>query len=158
MSEIVKAGSYIGRGYGTPELGESPEKHSEFYRVSVQIKGGEFDGRIVSRDFYFSGEAAKYSTESMRTLGCTFPGNDITNLEGFGTVDVPFTVVHKKYTNKEGVEKTYAEIGFINKPFGISEEARMDDAKKAAFKAKMLGTLAASAPKGNGTVTSKAPF
>lgn len=155
---IVAQGNYTGRGYGTPELGESPEKHSEFYRVSIQIKGGEFDGRVVSRDLYFSGDATPYSTEAMKTLGCKFPNNDITNTEGFGTVDVSFTVVHRKYTNKEGEEKTIAEIGFINKPFGISENARMDEAKKAAFRQKMLGTLAASAPKTQRAAGSKAPF
>lgn len=160
MSDIVAQGNYTFKGYGQPELGESPEKHTAFVHVAVQIVSeGEFHGRIVNRQYYFSEKATPHTVKALRLLGCTFPNNDITDFTGFGSTTAPGTVVHESY-EKDGETKTVAKIGFINEPFGVNPEARMDDAKKAAFKAKMMGTLAASAPKTNGTTaqTSKAPF
>jgi hypothetical protein len=161
MSDLIREGNYKGRGFGTPELGLTTEKKSEYLRVTVQIKGGEFDGRFVSRNYFFSEKALPYTLEALRLLGCTFPNNDITDYTGFGANDVDFTVKHEMSQPKDGSEpKPYAQIGFINKPFGISEEARMSDQQKAIFKQKMMGTLAATASKNGAptTQTSKAPF
>lgn len=158
--DIVSKGNYVGRGYGQPELGESPEKHTPFVRVALQIKGGEYDGRIVNRDLYFTEKATARTMESLKTCGCTFPGDDITDFTGFGSTDVNFTVEHESY-EKDGETKTVAKIGFINQAAGINTEAKMSEAQKAAFKSKMVGTVASmrGLQKGNGTVaTSKAPF
>lgn len=159
MSDIVSKGNYQGKGYGTPELGESPEKKTPFVHVAIKIEGGAFDGRIVGRDLYFSDKATPRTMESLRTLGCTFPGNVIDDYTGFGSTTVNFTVDHDTY-EKDGETKTKAVIGFINSAGGINSAARMDEAQKAAFRSKMMGTVAASAgPRSNGPVTtSKAPF
>jgi hypothetical protein len=156
--DLVSQGNYTGKGYGTPELGVSTTKKTEYVRVAIQIEGGEFNGRIVSRDLYFTEKTTARTLEGLKTLGCTFPGNDITDFTGFGSATVNFTVEHESY-EKDGEVKTVAKIGFINRSAGINPEARMDEAKKAAFKAKMLGTLASTAVKSNGpAATSKAPF
>jgi hypothetical protein len=158
--DIVSKGNYQGKGYGTPELGESPEKKTPFVRVAIQIEGGAFAGRIVSRDFYFSEKTTQRTMEALRTLGCTFPGNAIDDYTGFGSTTVNFTVEHESY-EKDGETKTVAKIGFVNSSAGINSAARMDEAQKAAFRAKMMGTVAASAgPKAvsNGPAASKAPF
>lgn len=158
---IVAAGNYTGKGYGVPELGESTEKKTPYVRVAIQIQGGEFDGRIVNRDLYFSEKATPRTMESLRTLGCTFPGNAIDDFTGYGSTTVNFTVEHESY-EKDGETKTVAKIGFINSTGGINAAAKMDDAQRAAFRAKMMGTVAASGGAKNGAtsqpVTSKAPF
>ncbi len=148
MSEIVKAGTYNGRGisadYGMSSTGK------DYVRVALKINGGEFDGRTVSRDLYLSEKATEHTVKALRALGCTFPGNDITNLESFGATEVSFTVEHENY-EKDGETRTVAKIGFINSlAGGIKPEAQMNAAQKAALKARLMGTLAATAPKGNG--------
>lgn len=156
---MIKIGTYSGKGVGI-EYGISPEKKSQFVKVTLQIQGGEFDSQLVSRDMYFSEKAVGRTLESLRALGCTFPGNDITNTEGFGKSVVTFTVIHESYVNAEGQDRTVARIGFINSGNGIKPELVMNDQQKAAFKAAMLGTVAAGKPAtavGNGTV-GKAPF
>lgn len=159
-ADIVAKGNYAGKGFGVPELGESTEKKTPYVRVAVQIQGGEFDGRIVNRDLYFSEKATPRTMESLRILGCTFPGNAIDDFTGYGSTTVNFTVDHETY-EKDGETKTIAKIGFINSAGGINAAARMDEAQKAAFRAKMMGTVAASAgtqkQTANGPV-SKAPF
>jgi hypothetical protein len=165
--DIVKIGTYTGKG-ATAEFGVSPEKKTELVRVTLQVSGGEFDGRLVSRDLYFSEKATKYTLAALRALGCKFPGNDITNLDGFGSTSVSFTVEHESYDVKDesgtptGEQRTVAKVGFINGSNGIKPELVMDAAKKAAFKAKMMGTIAATAaPGGNGAApvpTGKVPF
>lgn len=158
--EIVSKGNYTGKGFGVPELGESTEKHTPYVRVAIQIQGGEFDGRIVNRDLYFSEKATPRTMESLRTLGCTFPGNAIDDFTGYGSTTVNFTVEHESY-EKDGETKTVAKIGFINSAGGINAAAKMDEAQKAAFRAKMMGTVAASGGKNGAPTTqstSKAPF
>jgi hypothetical protein len=161
MADLIAKGNYQGKGYGTPEPGISPEKKSKFVRVAIQIEGGEFNGRIVNRDFYFTEKARDRSIDALETLGCTFPGNDINDYTGFGSTTVNFTVEHESY-EKDGETKTVAKIGFVNRNAGINPEARMDEAAKAAFKAEMLGTLASRKGKAqatsNGPAASKAPF
>jgi hypothetical protein len=157
---MIKIGTYTGVGVGI-EYGVSQEKKTEFVKVTLQIKGGEFDSQLCSRDLYFSEKALARTLEALRALGCTFPGNDITNTEGFGGTTVTFTVEHETYTNADGHEKTFAKIGFINSGHGIKPELVMDAAKKAAFKARMAGTIASSKPVGatnSAPATGKAPF
>jgi hypothetical protein len=160
MADLISKGNYTGKGFGVPELGESTEKKTPFVRVAIQIQGGEFDGRIVNRDLYFSEKTTARTMEVLRNLGCTFPGNDITDFTGYGSTAVNFTVEHESY-EKDGETKTVAKIGFINSAGGINAAARMDEAQKAAFRAKMMGTVAASAgaqKTTNGPAASKAPF
>lgn len=159
MSEIVSQGNYVGRGFGQPELGESKEKHTPYVRVALKIQGGEFDGRIVNRDFYFTEKTTQRTMEALKTCGCTFPNDDITDFTGFGSTDVNFTVEHESY-DKDGETKTVAKIGFINQSGGINSESRMTEAQRSAFKTKMLGTVASMrGPKQNAQPAgSKAPF
>lgn len=151
MSEIVKQGQYLGKGISI-DLGEVPnDKKTPFARVALKITGGEFDGRVVSRDLFLSEKATEHSVKALRALGCTFPGNDITNYDGFGTTEVSFTVDHESY-EKDGETRTVAKIGFINSlAGGIKPEAQMNAAQKAALKARLMGTLAATAGKTNGS-------
>lgn len=149
MSDIVAQGKhYTGRGISI-DFGQTTEKKTDFARVAVKIIGGEFDGRVVSRDFYFTGGATEHSVKALKALGCTFPNNDITDVSGFGTRDVNFTVEHETY-EKDGETKTIAKIGFINEPPGIRPEAQMTQSQKAALKQRLMGTLAATAKPGNG--------
>jgi hypothetical protein len=160
MSDLIPKGNYSFKGYGVPELGSSPEKNTPFVHVAVQIVGGEYEGRIVARDLFFTEKTTQRTMDALKALGCTFPGNAIDDFTGYGSTTTTGTVEHETYT-KDGVEKTVAKIGFINNNFGVSAAARMDEAQKAAFRAKMMGTVAASAgPKAvsNGPAASKAPF
>ena len=161
MSEIVKQGTYHGKGISV-DLGEvQNDKKTPYARVALKIVGGEFDGRIVSRDLFLSEKATEHSVKALRALGCTFPGNDVTNFDGFGTTEVSFTVDHESY-DKDGETKTIAKVGFINSlAGGIKPEAQMNAAQKAALKARLMGTLAATAGKpanGTGSAGVKPPF
>jgi len=149
MSEIVRAGSYTGKGISA-DYGKSSKKNTDFVRVAIKIVGGEFDGRIVNRDLYFTENTQVRTLDALRALGCTFPGNDPTDTTGFGSTEVNFTVEHEKYTTTEGEEKTVAKIGFINAAVGIKPEARMSVADKAALKQRLMGVIAAGSKPGNG--------
>jgi hypothetical protein len=161
MSDLIPQGNYSFKGFGMPELGSSPEKNTPFVHVAVQIVGGAYDGRVVSRDLFFTEKTTQRTMEGLKALGCTFPGNNIDDFTGYGSTTTTGTVEHETYTPKDGGEpKTVAKIGFINSNFGVNAAARMDEAQKAAFRAKMMGTVAASGGVKNGVVaaTSKAPF
>lgn len=139
---MVPAKTFMFKGVSA-DLGVSPEKKTDYVSVVCQIVGGEYDGEQLVYKGYYTDKTKKRTIESLKYLGCTFPGNDPTNFEGLGTTTAPGVVEHETFTGDDGNERTYARIAWINNPVGgIAAEQRMDDAQKAAFKARMLGTVA----------------
>ncbi len=157
---MVPAGNYSAKAV-SGEFATSSKKGTEYVSVQFQIVGGQHDGQSVYWNGYFGEKSSKRTFESLKFCGCTFPGDDATNLDGLTTNTVPVVVEHDTYVNDSGEQKTRASVSWVNNPAGaIAPEQQMDAAKKAAFRAKMLGTVA-SLRTGNGTATvqtGKAPF
>lgn len=133
--------------------GTAKNKGTTFVRVSFQVVDGPEAGNYVTWDGYFTENTNERTIESLRHCGCTFPGNDITNLEGLTTNDVQVVVEHESYTIKEGEnagqEKTVARVAWVNSlgTYGVPEDQRLDDAGKKSFAARMKGLLMATGKK-----------
>ncbi len=137
------------------DFGESPEKKSTYVRVVFDITAGEFAGNTYQWDGWFSEKAIERTLQSLKYCGCTFPGNDITNLTGIDTNEVEIVLSHEDYTDKEGNQRTAVKVAFVNGGArGVNPDQLLDTAKKAAFRAKMLGTVANLNQK-SGTVNGK---
>lgn len=142
---MVPIGFYRARALkDSADFGNSTEKGTPFVRIDFEIADGEHKGQVLPWDGYFTGEALARTIESMQSCGCTFPDNDITNLEGLGSNEVRIEVEHQTYTNKNSEQKTFARVAWVNSlTRGINPEAKMDEANKAAFKQRMMGQLIA---------------
>jgi hypothetical protein len=129
--------------------GKSKEKGTDFVRINFKILDGEFAGRIVVWDGYFTDNTTDRSIEALQYCGCTFPGGDITNLAGIDANDVSIVVEHNPFKDEQGVEKTYARVAWVNAlTRGVATELQMDAHAKSSFADKMRGKLAfASASK-----------
>lgn len=128
----------------TNPWGKSKEKGTDFVRITFKITDGDFAGRSVVWDGYFTDNTTERTIESLQHCGCTFPGNDITNLAGIDSNDVIVIVEHQKFTEQEtGAEKTFARVAWVNAATrGIATELQMDPATKASFTEKMRGAIA----------------
>jgi len=139
---MVPKGFYRAKALAnTAQFGVTPAKGTDFIRIQFQITDGEFAGQSLAWDGYFTGEATKRTVDSLQYAGCTFPGNDITNLEGLGTTEVSIDVEHESY-EKDGQAKTYAKVAWVNSLHrGVSPELQMNAGQKESFKQRMMGQL-----------------
>src|SRR5262249_27702083 len=127
------------------EFGTSKKKSTSFVLVNFEITQGEHAGEILSWNGYFTTNTEERTIESLRYCGCEFPGNDITDLTGIHRSEVQIVVEHEEYQTDSGETKTAAKVAWVNS-LGrtISVDQRMDDAAKAAFKARMMGRVVKS--------------
>lgn len=152
------------------EFGVTATKGTDYVRVGFVVTDGEFKGQQLSWDGYFTDGTTKRTLDSLRYCGCTFPGNDITNLEGLELAEVSIEVEIESF-EKEGETKSYARVAWVNSLVrGISPELQMDAGKKASFAQRMMGQVAfakqskpgvASAPASGGApvdAVGKIPF
>lgn len=143
---IVPKGTYRAKAT-RGEYGVSPNKGTDFIAVAFQIvEEGEQKGQSVGYRGFFTELTTERTIELLRFAGCTFPGNDITNLEGLGTTEVSIVVEHETYKDDKGEEKTVAKIAWVNSLGGagrVKPEQRMDPGQKASFKQRMMGRLVA---------------
>lgn len=123
------------------EYGVFPNTGSDFVYVTFQVVGGEYDGHRVPWTGHFTEKTAQRTIESLEYCGCTFPGNDITNLEGLGSQQVSIDVQHEDYTDSNGNLRTTARVAWVNRPGGMKQEHQMDAARKASFRERMKGQL-----------------
>lgn len=144
---IVAKGYHRGRAIpGSAEFGTSPEKGTNFVRVTFEIVDGEFKGGRVSWDGYFTDASSQRTVESLTHCGCVFPDNDVTNLAGIDANEVSLDVEHEEYDGK-----TYARVAWVNSlSRGIKAELKMGDTQKAAFKNSMMGKIALLRGTGSG--------
>lgn len=145
---MVPAGFYRARARkGSEEFGTSPNKGTDFVRVAFAITEGDHKGQELTWDGYFTENTTRRTFESLRYCGCTFPNNDPTDLTGIDANEVSIEVEIEEY-EKDGQKKTVAKVAWVNSlTRGVSPEAKMNDARKAQFKQRMLGQLLASASK-----------
>lgn len=113
-------------------------KGSDFVLIPYVITQGEYAGTVLGYRGFFTEKTTARTIESLMYSGCTFPSGEVTDLTGLGSTEVEIVVDHEEY---EG--KWYARIQWVNKPFGISEQQKMDPSKKADFGSRMRGALAA---------------
>ena len=119
----IPAGSYLARA--TPvdgayvQWGPATPKSPFTAAVAFEILGGECDGAILTKFFYFGDvldkggkTAMDRSLEALRIIG--FNGNDIDSFaDQHPTNQVEITVEHQEYQGK-----TQVRIGFVNRPGG----------------------------------------
>lgn len=133
-------GKYPARATGEYEWGMSPNGH-DFVWINFDLEEVE-DGeqQSIGAYVYFSDASAARAIESLRACGCTFPANDITNLEGLGSKPVQLVIEPDTY---EG--KTKPKVRWINAQGGIKDDQKMNAVQKASFKDRMKGALLATA-------------
>jgi hypothetical protein len=142
---------------------KSGKKGTPGVRVAFKVIGGEADGQHVNWDGWYTEGTTARTIESLRHCGCTFPGDDITNLAGLDTNEVELVVEHEDFTYEEGERAgetvTRAKVAWVNGAGGIAEEQKMDDKERTIFAAKMKGALVAARAR-NGSLpngTKRAP-
>lgn len=158
---IIPEGEYPARGAKSHgELGETM-KGSAYVRVALRITEGEYAGRVLAKDLYFTDKTWERSIKALQAMG--WKGEDISQVEGIDANDVSITIEEKPQTDRDGAIRTDAqgnaiyrnEIAWING--GVQ---RMEAAKKLSFveemKAKMR-QLAASEGVANTTAGASKP-
>jgi hypothetical protein len=146
MSISIPASHYRARATSA-EFGRTPTKGTDFVRVSFELLDADFAGETIAWDGYFTDNTSQRTIESLRHCGCTFPGNDATNLEGLGSQDVQIESEIQEYQDRNGFPKESARVRWVNAlggRSGVSPELQMSAGQKAAFKARMMGFLVAS--------------
>ena len=87
----VQAGSYKARAMNG-DFGTSKSKGTSYVRVGFQILEGPFAGSTVTWDGWITDKTRQRVVDSLAYCGCTFPGDDITNLDGLGAQEVEIVV------------------------------------------------------------------
>jgi hypothetical protein len=158
---IVGIGKFRAKALGG-NIGQSAKKGSKFVRAAFVLASGEDAGSAVEWTGYFSGAALERTLASLRYCGCTFPGDDITNLEGIDANEVEVDVQHEEYTYPEdhetraGETVVRAKVAWVNSlaGSGMREEEQMDERALSSFSASMKGALIQAKKK---TVVSSSP-
>lgn len=106
--------------------------------VQLKVVEGQHEGSRVRAWLYFStDESARRSMESMRYLGCTFPGDDPTNLAGLGDSEAEMVFEHEEYKGE-----VKGKVKWINSGGATMDpEQRMNEGQKQAFKSRMQALL-----------------
>ena len=123
-------------------LNWSKEGEKRRVLMSFQILSGEYAGRRLFWNGYFTKDAGKRTTEALRAVG--FKGDDLMELET-QTLD---QIVSVKVEASEWEGKTSNRIAFVNKPGGggaatikVAKPLSMDEKRKfaAMMKASVAG-------------------
>lgn len=150
---MIPVGSYKARAQ-TGTFAESKAKGTAYVRVPFRIDDGEHKGTTVTWDGYFTENTTERTVEALRNCGCTFPGDNITDLTGLGSAEVEIVVEHEGWEDRDGNPRTRARVQWVNAPGGgIPEEQLMDERKRASFAAKMKGTVIVAKKKGEPVAT-----
>ncbi len=148
---MIKAGRYQAKFLETSGLGKS-KNGSDQIVIRFELIDGDFAGHTLLWYGSFTGNAAKVTTDALRTLG--WDGKDIREFSegknagncpaGFGLHDVSVTVSLNSYQGK-----TAARIDFVNPKdgLGIQGVKRMEASDADALAARLgQSTVATVAP------------
>ncbi len=118
---------------------------NEFVQVTFKILEGADEGKHVSWWGYFTkeGNSAK-SVEALRYCGCTFPDDDITNLEGLGSEEVSIVIEHEEWDGK-----VRARVKWVNSLTGPTVTNQFSDNDRQSFKQRMKGLVVSQRNKPN---------
>jgi len=132
--------------------------------VLFQIADGESQGEHITWYGYFTPSTSERTIESLRHCGCTFPGDDLTNLDGLTSNEVG--LVLEEDVDQHGQPKVdedgnpLVRVRWVNRGAGVALGTRMTAADKKAFAAEMRGYVLGSKPRGGDTTgpsTQRAP-
>jgi hypothetical protein len=116
------------------EFGESKKKSTPYVEVMFEVIDGERKGTRFPWQGYLTDATQERSVGSLKLCGCTFPGDDITNLTGLGTKDVEIQVEMTDFGPR---------VAWVNESGGasITDENKLGGAQKKALAARLKGTL-----------------
>lgn len=115
------------------EFGESKLKHTPFACITFEVIEGDSEGRQFDWQGYLTDAAAERTVQSLRLAGCTFPGDDFTNLAGLGSKVVEIQVEQGDFGPR---------VAWVNEPrTGVSDDQKLDEKGKSALASKMKGLL-----------------
>jgi len=120
------------------EFGKSKHKGTDFVAVEFEIMGDSpHKGEHITWWGYFTEATQGRVVESLQHAGCTFPNDEITDLEGLGSTEVEIVVEHETY---EG--KTRAKVQWVNEMGGGGPQiVAMAPEAKSAFSSKLRGLV-----------------
>lgn len=123
------------------EFGKSQKKGTDFVGVVFEVSHGDAKGTKFGWDGYFTDSTSERTVQSLRLAGCTFPGDDITNLSGLGSKEVEIQVEQTDFGPR---------VAWVNEPrvSAINDENKLDAGGKKALAGKLKGLLLAT--KGGG--------
>ena len=149
--DLFPKGKYRARADRQVEFGTSGNG-SDYCVIDFEITEGELRGDHIKAWLYFTEKARDRSIEALRTCGCTFPGNDVTNTEGIDTNEVEIVVEHETY---EG--KLRDKVKWINslRKSPVKDSERMDPHAKKSFAERMKASLIAKKVEDGLDVTAK---
>ena len=84
-------------------------------------------------------DSATRSMEGLIAAGCTFPGDDTTNLDGIGSKEVVLVVGSEEYTpepteeNPNPTMRKCNRIEWVNRGLGSNAGKEMDDTPRKAL-------------------------
>lgn len=136
---IIPKGKYKARASGGEFAVASTG--TEFVFVGFEITSeGDWKGHAIGWKGFFTEATTERTIESLRYAGCTFPGNDITNLEGLGSREVQLVIDHEQ--NDKG--EWWPRVQWVNRVgVQVKDEQRMSAGAKASFKQRMKAALIA---------------
>lgn len=110
---------------------------TEQIAVRFVLTDGEHKGSYITWYGFFTEKTTERTLESLRH--CGWQGDDLTNLDGITENDVELVI-----EDEEGQDGEWrSRVRWVNQPGGRALKSRMDEATKAAFAAKMRGTVVA---------------
>ncbi len=132
----MRAGEFECKGV-RHEFGQT-SKGSDYVRVFLKLK---IDGAVEEStwDGFFTEKTEARTIEALRFLGCTFPNDDITNLDGLGSKVAKAVVEDEKQLNGSFEPK----VRWINDPNRAVAQS-LDDSGKAQLRARLRGQVAAA--------------
>ncbi len=140
--------------------GETPNTGTPFIEINFRVTSEDHHDEEMKKTFWLTEKASEYVVAELRACGCTFPGGDITNLEGLGTREVELVVQRQKPKPGE-MESRFTEIRFINDPNAPRGAKPIADDKKQALREKLrAAVMEAKAKAGEpiGTGSDDIPF
>lgn len=117
----------------TAAFTKSSQKGTMAIECMMVVEPGEpCAGERVKWTGYFSERTKERTVESMKYLGCTFPGGKITDLTGLGSIAAQIDV--EQEMNQHGQPKGY-RVAWVNDPNAGGQRVEGDDL--ASFEAEM---------------------
>jgi hypothetical protein len=106
--------------------------------VQFEIVEGPYKGYTLTWYGYFTDKTTKRTMESLRY--CGWRSDDISTLEGMGSLLVQIVVAQEEQTEGKNAGKTYPKVRWVNQLGGggpIKLEKPMDAGQKKMFAARM---------------------
>lgn len=120
---------------------DTTETGKDRIRVMLAL-GGEYAGRHLTWDGYFTDATFERTVESLRHMG--WEGMDLGAIADLDKNEVELVIGVEEYTNPTtGETKTYNRVNWVNRSASLYLKRPMDAASKASFAQRMKGKLLA---------------